>query len=340
MNTTLILLTLLTGISGPGPDGTPPRIYRAEDCLVTWQREIDVPAQVAGMLRSVDIAEGVNVSSGDSLAQIDDSKAQMSLTVSQAALQEAQERATNDVNVRFAKAAADLAEVEYRQATDANRRRPDTIPQSEIRRLQLAWQRAQFAVEQAETDQRISGFTLEVKQTEAKATELEIVRYTIKSMLEGTIVEIYRHAGEWVQPGEAVMRIAPMDHLRIEALLQSAEIGPSEVAGRPVRVIAHLERGRTAEFHGHISFVHPGIESRGDYRVWAEVENRMENGQWLLRPGAKAQLEIDMSGEIVQPPMRAAEVPTPAIQQAGYPAPQQQQRQAIPDDRYRNPIRK
>ncbi|MDA7978469.1 MAG: HlyD family efflux transporter periplasmic adaptor subunit [Pirellulales bacterium] len=310
MNTSLILLTLLTGISGPGPESQSPHVYRTQDCLISWLRETDVPAQTAGVINQLDVIEGTLVTNGGRLAQVDDSKARMSQAVATAIFNEAKEKAENDVNIRFAKAAAAVAETEYEQAVSANKQRAGVVPELEIRRLQLSLRRANLAVEQAMTDQRILGFSLEAKQQEVNTSEAETARHMISAMSDGMVVEVYRHPGEWVQPGDPVMRIAPMDRLRVETLLRSAELGASEVAGKPVRVIAHLERGRTAEFHGKITHVHPQIYA-GEYRVWAEVDNRMENGQWLLRPGADADLEIDVSAtatsaRVAEPPEAGA----------------------------------
>ncbi len=324
-----------------------PEVYRAEDCLISWLQETDVPAEVPGVLNSVDVIEGSLVSSGLRLAQVDDSKARMAHSVSQAIYNEANEKAENDTNVRFTKAAAAVAETEYEQAAMANRRKAGAVPELEMRRLQLSLQRANLAVEQAMTDQRILGFSLEAKAQDVKATEVEIARHQISAKSDGMVIEIYRHKGEWVQPGDPVMRVAPMDRLRVETLVRAAELGPAEVVGRPVRVIAHLERGRTAEFHGAVTHVHAQIYG-GEYRIWAEVDNRMENGQWLLRPGADTDLEINLAGEITQPPTAQpvaqpqSQSPTPvpqprstygdSVRQTSYPS-QADRRE------YRNPIR-
>jgi macrolide-specific efflux system membrane fusion protein len=100
--------------------------------------------------------------------------------------------------------------------------------------------------------------------------------------------------GEWVEPGNEVLRLVRLDRLRIEGFLNASDFSPSEVSNRPVRVTVELARGRKETFQGKIVFVNPLVQAGGVYRVWAEVVNRMENNQWLLRPGLLAEMTIDV----------------------------------------------
>ena len=45
---------------------------------------------------------------------------------------------------------------------------------------------------------------------------------------------------------------------------------------------------------GKIVFVSPLVQPGGEYLVWAEVENKQENGHWLLRPGLTATMTIQL----------------------------------------------
>jgi hypothetical protein len=48
------------------------------------------------------------------------------------------------------------------------------------------------------------------------------------------------------------------------------------------------------QFTGKIIYISPLVQAGGEYRVWAEVSNRQENGQWLLRPGLNAEMTIQL----------------------------------------------
>jgi multidrug efflux pump subunit AcrA (membrane-fusion protein) len=92
-----------------------------------------------------------------------------------------------------------------------------------------------------------------------------------------------------------VLQVIRVDRLRVEGFVSGAEIGPDEIAGRPVTVEVQLAAGRTARFSGKVVFVSPLVQAGDKYRVRAEVENRSENGSPLLRPGMSATMTIATS---------------------------------------------
>src|SRR5262245_32514172 len=65
--------------------------------------EAEVPAQEAGVLTSVAVHEGQRVKKGELLAQIDDQVAQMAEKSAKLAYDVARAKATNDVDLRYAR---------------------------------------------------------------------------------------------------------------------------------------------------------------------------------------------------------------------------------------------
>lgn len=302
----ILPLIPLVALTGPGDDGSD-RYYRPEACLVSVIDAADVPAQEAGVLTAVEAREGMEAAAGVRLAQIDDSRARMVHRIAEAEAAKAREAAENDVNVRYSRIAAKVAEAEYLQVLEANKLHANTVPQSEVRRKLLEFQKAELAIEQAETEHRAAGFQLQVRTAELESAQADILRRQVNAPFDGVVVEVYKRPGEWVSPGEPVFRMVRMDRLRVETFIHTAQVGPHEVADRPVYVRARLERGRTADFQGKVVFVSPLEQVGGKCLVWAEVANRMEQGQWLLRPGATAELVIELAAPI---PQRAAAPPS------------------------------
>jgi hypothetical protein len=91
-----------------------------------------------------------------------------------------------------------------------------------------------------------------------------------------------------------VLRVVRFDTLRVEGFLSSLKYDPAEVVNRSVEVSVELARGRRVKFPGKIVYVSPLVQAGGDYRVWAEVSNQQESGQWLLRPGLNATMVIKL----------------------------------------------
>lgn len=114
----LSTLLLLTGPpAGAGENPQPPAdSLTLSQCLVSLIEEARVPAQEAGILVELAAKEGQQVKAGELLARIDDAQIVLAEKVTGLKLNAAQEKAANDVDVRYAKAAADVSKAEYFQA--------------------------------------------------------------------------------------------------------------------------------------------------------------------------------------------------------------------------------
>ncbi len=265
-------------------------------CLVSLIDEAQVPAEESGVLLELAVREGAQVKAGDILARIDDLRAKMQLNVAKFRLEVAKEEAGNDVNIRYAVAAARVAESEYQEGLEANRKVKGAVPNAEIRRLYLTYSRSALEIEQAQMTQRIAELEAKVSQAEVDAADENLDRRLIKSPIDAVVVELYRHTGEWVQPGDPVMHVVRVNQLRVEGFLNAREVIPSEAADQPVRVVVELTRGRRETFQGKVTFVSPLVEAGGEFQVWADVENRTDpnSGQWVLRPGMEAEMTINL----------------------------------------------
>jgi macrolide-specific efflux system membrane fusion protein len=94
------------------------------------------------------------------------------------------------------------------------------------------------------------------------------------------------HRGEWVKPGDAVVRILRLDRLRAEGFLK-LPVGSDDLNGRPVRLLVDLPQTQGQEFSGKVIFVDPEIDPiNAQVRIWAEVENQ----GLRLRPGMRAKM--------------------------------------------------
>ncbi len=268
-------------------------------CLVSLIDEAQVPAQEAGVMISVLAHEGQVVAKGDLLAQIDDAQVQFEKRKAVAEQQTAAEKAKNDIDVRYAKAAADVAYVEWQKSEEANIKVPGSVVEVERNRLKLTYRRAELQIEQAQLELKLSGMAVEEKSAEVGAADEAIRRRQIRAPLAGVVVQVVPHVGEWVKPGDPVLRIVHMDRLRVEGFFKSAQYGPEQINGRPVTVSVELpNQAQPLLFTGRIAFVSPTAEAGGEYRIWAEVQNRLVPGRtdaWQLPPGVTATMRIEMN---------------------------------------------
>ena len=257
-----------------------------ENGYITLIDDIEVPSEEAGVLRNFDIQEGAQVKKDDLIAKLDDEQALMLIRQADAKLKSAERQASNDVNIRYATAATRVAYAEIQQADEANAKTPNTVTQAEVRRLMLAHKQAELQIEQATHDFTVAKFTVDVQRTELDAANLALKKRSILSPMDGIVVEKFRHAGEWVKPGDPLLRLIRMDTMRIKFTLDVKTNPMSEVMNREVEVTVPLLPGKT--FQGKVTFISPVIESGTRYQVWAEIANQQESGCWILQPGMQA----------------------------------------------------
>jgi len=272
-----------------------------ERCLVSLIQEAKVPAREAGVLEELLAREGDVVKRGDLIARIDDSQPQMERRKAKAEHEQAVAKAESDVDVRYAVAAEKVAQVEYEKAAESDRKVPGSVTRVELNRLQLNEQKSELQIEQAQLERKVAEMAAISKGVEVDAAENSIERRLIKSPLDGVVVQVFPHQGEWMQPGDPLARVVRTDMLRVEGYVDSARWSPEQVRDRPVTVEVALAGGRREAFKGRIVFTSPIVESGGDYRVFAEVENRQAEGsqRWLLRAGQTATMTVHS----LQPPL-------------------------------------
>jgi len=280
----------------PAPLSTAPGTITVHHCLVAPvdQGQSQVAAKEPGVLEDIPIKEGQQVTTGQLLAQIDDAKDQMEVRAASAKLDVAHETAVNDVKRRYSIAAALVAEFTFLKNTEANKKVPGSVPATEVERLRLDWDRSKLEIEQNEFQHKIDVMDVRVKQAELDAANEGIERRKVRAPIDGVIVELKRHRGEWVAAGDTLLKLLRMDRLRIEGFINAKDYAPGEVVDRPVTVTVMLARDRQETFVGKVRFVSPQVEPGGDYRIYAEVLNRQENDQWLLRPGLNADMTINL----------------------------------------------
>lgn len=254
--------------------------------------QAEVPAQEQGVLTKFFIREGYEVKKDDPLAQVDDEQAKMSVQVQQAKLNAAEREASNDVNIRYAKAARNVAEAELKSAKETIARVPGAVPATEIRKLELSVVQATLQIEQSTNQFEISKYQVDVSKAELDAAKLGVSRRVVKSPISGIIVEKYRNEGEWVKPGDPIVKVVYFEKLRVKTTFDINRIPMQQVMKHNAKITVVQKPGKT--FNGKVVFANPVIQSGGAYEVWIDVENVQEkDGFWALQPGMNAIVTIE-----------------------------------------------
>ena len=286
-----LVATCLGPLAGRQASAAPVMI---PDCLVSLIEEAQVPAQESGELMAVVARDGQQVSAGEVLARIDDKLSKLEMQVRQTELEVAQKRAQDTVSIDYAKAAAAVFKADYWRMVDSNKQVPGSVPRAEIEKAHLQYEQYRLQTDKSKFEMEIAALEVKVSQAQVDAAREHIVRREIKAPWDGIVDEVHRHTGDWVNPGDPVLRLVRMDRLRIKASLSADAYAPDEVAGRQVTVLVKLARGATETFTGKIAGVSPLVDGNNQFLVWAEIANKKRNGYWTLRAGMEVEMTIQL----------------------------------------------
>jgi macrolide-specific efflux system membrane fusion protein len=265
---------------------------KIDHCVIALIDDLQVPAREAGVLVEIGIKEGHVVKRGDVLGKIDKRDAELQLRAAEIEEVIAGEQAKSEVEVLAAEKAKEVAEEEYNGTVAINARTPGTIAATQVRREELTKDRAGYQHEAAKLQHDANGLTHDLRSTELDAANHNLTKRDVMAPVDGVVVQVLKRPGEWVQPGDPVLRVVRMNRLRVEGFVNTEEYSPHEIIGKKVTVSVSLRRGLEQQFESKVEFASPIVEANGEYRVWVEVENIEQNGHWVLRPGLEAQMTV------------------------------------------------
>lgn len=251
------------------------------NCRVSVMQRAAVAGEKLGVLTEVLFREGEMVRKGDLVARLRDEAARQSLLI-------ARKEAANEIDLRFAEKASELATLEYSKAAELNRDVPGGHSELEIRKLRLAAERAVLQIQQAT-------FRLELADLRRREAEVALESFRITAPFDGVVLRVHKQLGEAVHPGDPLIEIGNFSVMRVEGFVSVPESLLLR-KGNPVTVaVTGLDakaEGQRPYFTGRVTFVDPVVnEVSQQVRVWAEVENRED----LLRDGLTAVMRIDPS---------------------------------------------
>ncbi len=253
------------------------------ECRIVPKQWARLATERIGVISVIEPEEGTKVEKDSAIVKLRDQ-------VPQAVVEKAEKKISNDVERRYAVAAKDLAQAELDANYEVNKARPGTIPFTEIKRLELAVEKAELQIEQADHQREIDKLDLK----EAKA---QLQTYTIKAPFSGVVTRRYKEVGEAVQQGETILELVRTDVLKVEAHIDIEKLVEAGIATGNDVIVFYASKDRNVvggkeEFRGKVTFVDSVIQPVTRHvRVVAEVKN--VNGK---RPGLTANMKIYPKG--------------------------------------------
>ena len=264
---------------------------RIRDCLLKANDEVQLPAQEAGVLVELSAKEGHEVLKDQPLGRIDDSQPRLQRKAAIAEKNVSAEKSKSTINEQYALKASEVARKEFEKAEESNRIALNSVSQVEVMRLKLTWEKGMLERERAVEERKIENLTVMAKDVDVEAAEDAVRRRQLVAPINGTIVEITPHIGEWLKPGDPVLKIVNMEILRIEGFVNIQHHRQEALRNQTVDV--EVDQGHQKILvQAVITFVSPVVEAGGDYRIMALIKNGKDpqTGDWILKPGLNADL--------------------------------------------------
>jgi multidrug resistance efflux pump len=272
---------------------------RIRHAVVQLKDFVQIPARQAGVLESLLMAdgtrvkEGVRVTKDTLLGKLDDRDA---LARKEAAELDRDVALGEGKKAGLAIAAAiktvAVANEEYENSLKVNEAAPGAIAQTTITRQRLTRERSKIEVSVAEQDKLNAEKTADLRAAQIRVASLNLEHHLIKSPIDGEVVSVYRQVGEWVSPGDPLLRVVNLETLRVEGFLRINDYRRQDIFGQAVMVEIQMPGGQEESFESTISYVSPLVQASGDYRVVCEVKNKRVDGFWVMLPGMDAELTI------------------------------------------------
>jgi multidrug resistance efflux pump len=290
----IVISFLGLGAGGQSESGSSPGDLRLEQAVVQAEH-IKLSAEEPGILIDLAVKAGDPVRAKQPIGKIDDREIQIQMKAAGYAYSAAKKKFEDDVDIKYSAAAAAVAKTDYEIIEAAIDLVEKSITDVDRRRAKLEWEKMDLATEKAKKEQELARLDALGKLAELEAARLAIERRTITAPWDGVVEELTRKQHEWVNPGDPILRLFRMDKMYVEAAVDQKQYDPQELKGRDVTVEVKMARGRIEKFEGQIVKVSPVIRYDGVYNVRAEVLNRPENGDWMLRDGLPATMTIHLT---------------------------------------------
>jgi multidrug efflux pump subunit AcrA (membrane-fusion protein) len=246
-----------------------------------------VAAQVPGLLSAVSVREGDRVKVSAPIAAIQSTTTELQLQRAKVAMDVAQKNFESTIDTDLAQKNFAVAENEFVQAIEANKRVQDVYPPMEVDRLRLVRDRAKLEIDRTVHAKDIAKLEMSKIQIEHLQLADLLDKHQVRAPVSGMVVAVEKRVGEWVEAGTVVLRLVEIDRLRIEGFMH-AEQADSKwldceaqvellLSGKPIRTTAKLV------------FISPEVNPiNSQVRVHLDVDNR--DGK--LRPGLRPKVWI------------------------------------------------
>jgi multidrug efflux pump subunit AcrA (membrane-fusion protein) len=270
-----------------------PKGIEVVNALTRTRELVEISAEIAGPIVEMVVSEGSRIKVSQTLGRIKDERARMARDKAKLELELAEEKKSSDIAVRLTDKASKVAQAEYERAVNANKQIANTYPESEVDRRKLVFEKSQLEIEQAAYDRSLTALQASIAVNQVEQAEFELSRHTLLSPINGMVVGVKRHQGEWVEPGTPILEVVDLDHFRVEGFV-TAEEAAVGLFGKSVSIDIAIGNVSLAR-KGKVVFASPEANPVNmQVRVIIEAPFGDDEARNRFRSGLKCRAVIEM----------------------------------------------
>jgi len=193
----------------PQTPAVPPVAGQAFECVIEPQQVVKLASPVVGLIARLDVDRGDIVRQGQVVGKIEDGIELANLALVRA-------RATNDTAVKSAEARVQFLRSKHERLDKLHNRAVSSL---------ASLQETEAEVDVAEQQLKEARLNLSIARLEVAHAEEVLNQRTLRSPIDGVVVERLLVPGEYRNDQSPVLTLAQIDPLRVEVFVPSAYFG-------------------------------------------------------------------------------------------------------------------
>ena len=288
------MVAITLGTNRLGPTTLVASETRETLCVVRELDEVEIPAKRDGVIEKLVVRRGMRVTARQEIAFLENKDTRLRLKVAKAELTHAIAKSRDTASSEAAEVAVRRARMEKRLLEELG---TDAVYLEKFR-MQNNLERSLAELKSSNNVLQQSILQVDVKRGEADVLQNALAETVVSSPVNGIVLELKKHQGEWAKQGEPILTVTRMDRLLAEGFLDSETVSVNTIIGASATLTFKIGGGETFVLEGLVvKLAAPKLELDGKFPIWVEFENQMirnENGAegWLIRPGMRASMSI------------------------------------------------
>jgi len=215
--------------------------------------EVFVSAETSGRILKLDVTEGSEIDRGTEIALIDTTLFHLQKNEINAGMRSVRTR-INSINAQNDILNQQIENLEINIARIENMLKDDAATQKQYD--DLAGQVAVLQKQIAANNTQKASIAAELSVFESKKATLNelLKRSSVKSPLEGTLIEKYSESGEMTTAGKPLVKIADLSLIKLKVYVSGAQLGSIKTGGECTVRVDDGKKGYTS-FPGTVSYI-------------------------------------------------------------------------------------